>query len=310
MSQFYYKIFLGLILLSSLGYTVSFVHSNIDFNELNRLVKSISFSNLTGNYMIDAYIVTAALGIVQKFNPSNINSLIIKYLEQLWEFIFNKTDADADINSVIFTDKIYINESSGSKTTHNFIFRSIIWYMTSNTNFNVEDIKSYELEIDTEIETIRYLANSKEKFKLTNDINCFIQKKEDEKKDKTDKKENISSKSFTIVLSTKKSQLHLRNFVSKCCEEYTEYNNSKNNKNRYIVVYNKNKTHSSEKFILYNIHSFDTNKNFDNIFFDDKTKIVNYIKFFQNNKQFYEKNGFPHTLGILLSGPPGTGKQV
>ena len=27
-----------------------------------------------------------------------------------------------------------------------------------------------------------------------------------------------------------------------------------------------------------------------------------------NNKEFYKKKGKPHTLGILLWGPPGTGK--
>ena len=34
----------------------------------------------------------------------------------------------------------------------------------------------------------------------------------------------------------------------------------------------------------------------------------NLLNFFSNNENFYNKNGIPYTLGILLEGKPGTGR--
>ena len=53
---------------------------------------------------------------------------------------------------------------------------------------------------------------------------------------------------------------------------------------------------------------FDTTKSFDNVFFDGKDEVIRKIDFFMKNREWYEKNGIPYTLGIGLHGPPGTGK--
>ncbi len=41
---------------------------------------------------------------------------------------------------------------------------------------------------------------------------------------------------------------------------------------------------------------------------DSKEAILNHIKNFLNNKAWYELHGIPYRTGILLEGPPGTGK--
>ena len=45
-----------------------------------------------------------------------------------------------------------------------------------------------------------------------------------------------------------------------------------------------------------------------NLFFKNKEILMYRINNFINNKDFYIKHGISHTLGIGLSGPPGTGK--
>ena len=35
---------------------------------------------------------------------------------------------------------------------------------------------------------------------------------------------------------------------------------------------------------------------------------MNKIEFFENNKEWYDREGHPYTLGIGLHGPPSTGK--
>jgi hypothetical protein len=55
-------------------------------------------------------------------------------------------------------------------------------------------------------------------------------------------------------------------------------------------------------------HPFDTTKSFDNLFFSDKDKLLKRVDLFMNRQDIYQRIGMPYTLGILLHGPPGTGK--
>jgi hypothetical protein len=53
---------------------------------------------------------------------------------------------------------------------------------------------------------------------------------------------------------------------------------------------------------------FQTNRKFSNLFGKDIEIIRNRVNFFCKNRKWYDEKGIPYTLGLLLSGPPGTGK--
>jgi hypothetical protein len=53
---------------------------------------------------------------------------------------------------------------------------------------------------------------------------------------------------------------------------------------------------------------FNTTRNFDNIFFQEKVKCLKYIDFFRHQKEWYYKNGIQYSMGVGLHGEPGTGK--
>jgi len=55
-------------------------------------------------------------------------------------------------------------------------------------------------------------------------------------------------------------------------------------------------------------HQFVSNRTFSNLFFDGKPALMAQLDFFVNNQAWYDRMGIPYTLGIGLSGPPGTGK--
>ena len=53
---------------------------------------------------------------------------------------------------------------------------------------------------------------------------------------------------------------------------------------------------------------FQTNRKFSNLFGKDIETIRNRVNFFCKNRKWYDEKGIPYTLGLLLSGAPGTGK--
>ena len=53
---------------------------------------------------------------------------------------------------------------------------------------------------------------------------------------------------------------------------------------------------------------FVSNKQFHNIFGEEARLIEKRVKFFLENREWYDTRGVPYQLGLMLSGPPGTGK--
>lgn len=58
----------------------------------------------------------------------------------------------------------------------------------------------------------------------------------------------------------------------------------------------------------FSMKKFITNRNFQNLFGKEVSTIRKRVEFFKNNKDWYDAKGVPYTLGILVSGFPGTGK--
>lgn len=63
-----------------------------------------------------------------------------------------------------------------------------------------------------------------------------------------------------------------------------------------------------EERIRWKTYIFTSSKRMENIFFPEKQDVLNRIDYFLKSRKIYEKKGIPWTLGILLSGCPGTGK--
>jgi hypothetical protein len=65
---------------------------------------------------------------------------------------------------------------------------------------------------------------------------------------------------------------------------------------------------TAPKNLNFTMTPFYSNKQFTNIFGKEIRDIEQRVKFFVENKDWYDKKGIPYQLGILLSGIPGAGK--
>eukprot|EP00529_Nitzschia_sp_RCC80_P009460 CAMPEP_0113495692 /NCGR_PEP_ID=MMETSP0014_2-20120614/29739_1 /TAXON_ID=2857 /ORGANISM="Nitzschia sp." /LENGTH=771 /DNA_ID=CAMNT_0000389595 /DNA_START=60 /DNA_END=2375 /DNA_ORIENTATION=- /assembly_acc=CAM_ASM_000159 len=60
--------------------------------------------------------------------------------------------------------------------------------------------------------------------------------------------------------------------------------------------------------IRYKKHKLSDRKTFDSLFFREKQELLTLIDNFRSKSGIYAIPGYPHKLGLLLHGPPGTGK--
>ena len=86
-------------------------------------------------------------------------------------------------------------------------------------------------------------------------------------------------------------------------QQYQEYINQffPNRNNVLKLKYNTTFNGLFDKMIPY--------KNFDDIFFNKKNEIMQLLDNFVNNQSFYQQHGIIYKTGILLYGPPGSGKS-
>lgn len=204
-------------------------------------------------------------------------------------------------------------------------FKALWHYVNNNiSNLDINSIKEFSSvtgqyndygdKVDTESNST-FIVNQTNSFKLYKDIYCNVEISENNYEDNGNNNSSKKTVENTILLeiySYKKNVYQINKFIDKIVQDYED--NLKISRYNKLFIYtlefknnNYNDRDSFKNYIWEEIE-FKSNKNFNNLFFEDKDKLLDKINFFCNNENFYNKNGIPYTLGILLEGEPGTGK--
>ena len=155
-------------------------------------------------------------------------------------------------------------------------------------------------------------------------IYCQISKKIDNEESDNSKKNNKQSNSYDIMIykwiedDILKTRLVVQDFLNKCKEEYYQKINPKESEKKFIFEYLKCEINddNNKKDLFYKEYELFNNKSFDNIFFEGKDNLINYVKKFiyeedvTENKyeKIYSKCGKTYKAGLLFHGDPGCGK--
>lgn len=211
-------------------------------------------------------------------------------------------------------------------------FKAIFNHIHKNMNSkDIYSIKEYTNEIydsdsdcddnyynNDKLEKTLYIINQTREFEIEKNIFCTVNI------DKQTIESGGNSRTLTqienieiSIYSYNESLKVIKTFIENITNKYINYINKQRYNKLFIYNYEGQKetddyrsrhTNKSESNSIWSECLFTSNRNFNNIFFDEKERLIEKIEFFINNKEWYEKEGHPYTLGIGLSGPPGTGK--
>jgi SpoVK/Ycf46/Vps4 family AAA+-type ATPase len=136
----------------------------------------------------------------------------------------------------------------------------------------------------------------------------------EDKNEKSDEQSNNTKKYiYKLTKKGKNSIKILTKFIEKIEKEYQ--NEIINKIIQTVFEYKKsmNDDENDKHTFIFSETPFTTNKSFDNIFFEEKKKYIEFIQPFieknENIQKQYEKSGNPFKAVILLYGPPGCGKS-
>ena len=136
------------------------------------------------------------------------------------------------------------------------------------------------------------------------------------------KEERDELQTLNIVLESQSQTVKaIRAFVEECNNTYAQEQQNKladklfvfenvpwQNSSKGKGVYSSGVNAPSPPYLLFNKSPFITNRTLSNVFFEQKDLLEKRLNFFQNNKEWYDRKGYPYMLGLLFHGVPGCGK--
>ncbi len=102
----------------------------------------------------------------------------------------------------------------------------------------------------------------------------------------------------------------IKNFIKESRQNYIlKIKLDEEDTTKYYYIYDvKKEDKNRENKIFFKRYNLIFSKTFDCLFFPEKDNLIECLNNFINKTGFYKIPTYPHKLGLLLSGPPGTGK--
>ncbi len=194
-------------------------------------------------------------------------------------------------------------EISKTRKDSNYLLQEAIdYYITKNNTFinnsrcyidYKEYYWNYNKETDAEMKTDKLKSIDFGTWvKICKGIEIYIEEY---------KSEHTYSSVYTLRSTCSDT---LDSFINKVNKEYKKEVVFKYDEKKYMYVYNQYK----DEKVYCKRYTLKNNKNLDSIFFDDKPNLEKVLNNFISKTGPYEFSCIQHRLGILMHGPPGTGK--
>lgn len=271
----------------------------------------------TGNLLIDTILTSLIIYLLSYIKIYKIKNKLVDIINYIYD---NKAN-EIVLNCTEFSSSY----SNGNiKMYGSDAFKSVLYNILQNIKYNkvknlrkmkefcinkYDDYYEEDYNKNNNNNEILYLISQTEYFEIltdnTKNLRFKIKKNDMETSGENNKNAKLSIYDLIIYSNTKDIK-YIQSYINECCKIYSSKLNEEINNKQYIFIYeNYDKNNKTLNFTTY---PFDTTCNIHKIYFDDKDKIMKQIDFFKDNKDWYQKNGKPYTLGICSYGTPGCGK--
>ena len=146
-------------------------------------------------------------------------------------------------------------------------------------------------------------------FKMNNDVFGYVNIT---KENEGNEKNPVKAEEFQITLYSETLNAdELRAVLESWVTEYQSKLNKNNDKHLKFFLYSPSGDVTDDYYDPtrhYSEFKFESGKTFSNVFYPEKTDIVQRLDFFTQNKAWYKQRGIPYTMGFLFYGDPGCGK--
>ena len=288
----------------------------MDPNEILQTLKLNTLMNFkTGDQTTDLIISLVFTSFIGAFFNYMANIFDYINISSIIQFLKGRMASEITIEGKrIFRSN---NWSSNVSTIWSRRFEAIWDHINNDLDYQgITSLKEMIGSIDTDVDNTKdnnifIVDQNLASFALDSDKKIFANVKSSDNTGDSDKMIEVTGKVETIkisIYSYKLSLSDIKDFIEKLTKKYNNKLEQSRLNNKYIYSLNYQSSNEDGRKITWQERPFISTRRFDNLYFDEKDKLIKKIDFFMNNKEWYETEGHPYTLGIGLSGPPGTGK--
>ncbi len=259
-------------------------------------------SSSSGFEMIYLLVATQFVEIVMKYLPFVINIIYQKYMQRIQTTFQTKM-----VEGIAKTVKSSIMVTVKMNDNDNTLALALMDFITNNKNTSYVSYKNKG-----------FILNQTTDIQITNDIFAVMRNSTDNPLQTVGEQNAVPISQVVEIYSYLLTVDELRAFMDDIKNRYLMMQKNKLGTYKYFFnMVNKpaqknmdgNKDFSRlPMHMSFTMKRFQTNRKFSNLFGENIDTIKERVNFFVNNKNWYDEKGIPYTLGLLLSGNPGTGK--
>ena len=303
------------------------MHSQIKMLTGNILNMVIFEKFKTGNTITDTLITTIVL-MIMTYGFQFINDHVIQNINFKQIFFYNLFNLFYTKNIIEYEGKIssstnFYDSKINNTSAFSDRFKALWAHIIDNigNNLTIHYIKEFSFSNPSRIygpdkrDLGIYMVIQNEKFLISKElaiyayttINSETQEMDDKDLSKKTKSCSKIEKIRIELFSYKSSVKQIKDYVESLTKKYLSSIEDlrENKKFIYTLLKTKYEDNISE---MWGETEFSSTRTFRNLFFSGKNNVINKIDFFLKNKEWYYEMGIPYSLGIGMSGPPGTGK--
>lgn len=284
------------------------------------MMKSMNSTGQTGMYeSIYLLVATQIIDFVMKYLPIIVSMFYTTYVSKNLNKYAQQLNTTVTINNIVKQKKSSITLTIRVGDQDNVIGQALMDYVTNSRN-----------TLHVSYKNKNYMLNQKDVIEIQSDIYAIMTQSNESESQTSYMNTGSSSSGSSSQMPIQ--QLEIYSFGKTVDELRTFLENTKNN----YVLAQKNKLGNAKCYfnmmpknamkmmgmngstkkdysrlpqqMSFTMKRFSTNRKFSNLFGEDIDVIKNRVNFFVNNKGWYDEKGIPYSLGLLLSGKPGTGK--
>lgn len=260
----------------------------------------------------DFFSGTILLNLMNNFQKYSLKKTVYTFLLYIFLSQINKLDIFSIYRQIKDILESYQLKSKitfvSKKRINSEKYRAIMHYISKNPHSDIRELQEvnfnrYNYKKEENEDKDFYRVDQYNKFKIDKYVygNMEIIEKKTDQNGHSNYEENI----YFYISSNKLTLIELETWIDSRQIEFNNYLKNKCIDKQYLIECfwdDKNDT------IITDYNTWESNCKFENKFFDQKEEVLKKVKFFLNNKKWYEEKGIPYTLGILLYGEPGCGK--
>jgi len=283
-------------------------------NIIDNLLPFMLFNN--GNNSLFFSFVIFLINKLISYLSSKDNNFKHNLINQLLDIIYykkNKIEFHGKSTTLVcsYDPKIIICNSFSNQ------FKALWDYLNKNINENKSIYQIKEINSFNNNQSNKHSrCDDNQSFYIVNQTQSFIIDKSleiyafteivNEKFDQNLNKQLIDKISISLY-SYKCSLYKIKIFVDEITKKYL-LNLENNRLNKKFIYTLTQPLFIENSYECWDETIFKSNRTFNNIFFNNKEKIISQIDFFLKNQDWYNQKGINYSLGIGIFGPPGTGK--